>query len=229
MSQYSRAERNANAGIVVSLTAADYAPYGTGALAGIAFQRHWEERAFTVGGGDYHAPAQRVGDFLAGRPSTALGSVTPSYKPGVRPTDLAACLPDFAVAAIREALPAFDKRIPGFAMEDAVMTGVETRTSSPVRIPRAADGHSVNTPGLFPAGEGAGYAGGILSAGRGWHPHRRSRRPRDAGGIRFITELSLCFGRGTLLKRACAAASLLRFHRTRAVARIRWHPARRCL
>jgi len=165
MSQYSRAERNANAGIVVDLTPADFLPYGAGPLAGIAFQRHWEERAFVAGGGDYHAPAQRVGDFLAGRPSTSLGSVLPSYKPGVRPADLSACLPDYAVAAIREALPAFDRRIPGFAMEDAVMTGIETRTSSPLRIPRGVDGQSVNTAGLFPAGEGAGYAGGILSAG----------------------------------------------------------------
>ena len=165
MSQYSRAERNANAGIVVGLLAEDFAPYGTGPLAGIQFQRHWEEQAFAAGGGDYHAPAQRVGDFLAGRPSTTLGSVIPSYQPGVRPADLSLCLPDFAVAAIREALPAFDRRISGFAMDDAVMTGVETRTSSPVRIPRGADGHSLNTRGLFPAGEGAGYAGGILSAG----------------------------------------------------------------
>ena len=166
MSQYSRAERNANAGIVVGLHPEDFAPYGgPGPLAGIAFQRHWEERAFTAGGGDYHAPAQCVGDFLAGRPSAALGAVVPSYKPGVRPTDLSACLPDFAVAAIREALPAFDRRIRGFAMADAVMTGVETRTSSPVRIPRGPDGESLNTAGLFPAGEGAGYAGGILSAG----------------------------------------------------------------
>ena len=165
MSQYSRAERNANAGIVVGLTPADFVPHGDAPLGGIAFQRHWEERAFAAGGGDYHAPTQLVGDFLAGRPSTGLGSVAPSYKPGVRPTDLSACLPDFAVAAIREALPAFDRRISGFAMADAVMTGIETRTSSPVRIPRGADGHSVNTQGLFPAGEGAGYAGGILSAG----------------------------------------------------------------
>jgi uncharacterized FAD-dependent dehydrogenase len=166
MSQYSRAERNANAGIVVSLTSADFLPYGgTSPLAGIAFQRHWEEKAFAAGGGDYHAPAQRVGDFLAGRPSLSLGSVLPSYKPGVRPADLSACLPDYAVAAIREALPAFERRIPGFAMEDAVLTGIETRTSSPVRIPRSADGQSLNTAGLFPAGEGAGYAGGIMSAG----------------------------------------------------------------
>ena len=166
MSQYSRAERNANAGIVVGLTAEDFVPYGGDEpLAGIAFQRHWEEKAFAAGGGDYHAPGQRVEDFLAGRPSTTLGSVLPSYKPGVRPADLSTCLPDFAIAAIREALPAFDRRIRGFAMPDAVMTGIETRTSSPVRIPRGPDGYSVNTAGLFPAGEGAGYAGGILSAG----------------------------------------------------------------
>ncbi|MDP9097070.1 MAG: FAD-dependent oxidoreductase, partial [Pseudomonadota bacterium] len=165
MSQYSRAERNANAGIVVGLQPEDFTPYGDLPLAGIAFQRHWEQKAFVAGGSDYHAPAQRVGDFLAGRPSTQLGGIVPSYKPGVRPADLADCLPDFAVAAIRDALPAFDRRIRGFAMADAVLTGVETRTSSPVRIPRGADGHSLNTAGLFPAGEGAGYAGGILSAG----------------------------------------------------------------
>ena len=170
MSQYSRAERNANAGIVVGLTPEDFRPHAgafdpDGPLAGIGFQRHWEERAFEAGGGGYHAPAQRVGDFLAGRASTGLGSVIPSYKPGVTPTDLAACLPGYAVEAIREALPQFDRRIRGFALEDAVMTGVETRTSSPLRIPRGTDGQSLNTAGLFPAGEGAGYAGGILSAG----------------------------------------------------------------
>ena len=113
----------------------------------------------------YAAPAQRVGDFLAGRPSTALGEVVPSYTPGVTPTDLAACLPDFAVAAMREALPAFDRQIPGFALADAVLTGVETRTSSPIRIRRDDSFQSLNTRGLYPAGEGAGYAGGILSAG----------------------------------------------------------------
>ncbi|WP_211869151.1 NAD(P)/FAD-dependent oxidoreductase [Neoroseomonas terrae] len=162
MSQYSRAERNANAGIVVGITPErDYPGHP---LAGIAFQRHWEEQAFIAGGGDYSAPAQRVGDFLAGHPSTALGDVVPSYKPGVTPTDLARCLPDFAVAAIREALPEFGRQIRGFDMEDAVMTGVETRTSSPIRIRRGADFHSVNTVGLYPAGEGAGYAGGIFSA-----------------------------------------------------------------
>jgi uncharacterized FAD-dependent dehydrogenase len=162
MSQYSRAERNANAGIVVGITPEDYPG---GALAGIDFQRHWERQAFLAGGGTYAAPAQRVGDFLAGRPSTALGSVSPSYKPSVTPTDLATCLPDYAIAAIREAIPAFDRQIRGFALEDAVLTGVETRTSSPLRIGRSAGLQSLNTAGLFPAGEGAGYAGGILSAG----------------------------------------------------------------
>jgi uncharacterized FAD-dependent dehydrogenase len=162
MSQYSRAERNANAGIVVGITPDDYPG---GALAGIDFQRHWERQAFLAGGGTYAAPAQRVGDFLAGRASTALGSVLPSYKPGVTPTDLATCLPDYAIIAIREAIPAFDRQIRGFAMEDALLTGVETRTSSPLRIGRGEDLQSLNTAGLFPAGEGAGYAGGILSAG----------------------------------------------------------------
>jgi uncharacterized FAD-dependent dehydrogenase len=162
MSQYSRNERNANAGIVVGITPADYPGHP---LAGIAFQRHWEERAFAAGGGTYAAPAQRVGDFLARRASATLGEVVPSYRPGVRPTDLAACLPDFAVAAIREALSAFDRQIKGFALPDAVLTGVETRTSSPIRIRRDDSFQSVNTRGLYPAGEGAGYAGGILSAG----------------------------------------------------------------
>jgi len=162
MSQYSRNERNANAGIVVAITPADYPDHP---LAGVAFQRHWERRAFEAGGGTFAAPTQLVGDFLVGRPSTALGTVVPSYKPGVRPADLSDCLPDFAVAAIREALPVFDRQIRGFAMHDAVMTGVETRTSSPIRIPRDDNLQSLNTPGLYPAGEGAGYAGGILSAG----------------------------------------------------------------
>jgi hypothetical protein len=162
MSQYSRAERNANAGMVVAISPDDYPG---DVLSGIDYQRHWESAAFAAGGGDYRAPAQLVGDFLAGRPSTALGDVLPSYKPGVTPTDLARCLPDFAVEAMREALLAFDQQLPGFARPDAVMTGVETRTSSPIRIPRGFDFQSINTPGLFPAGEGAGYAGGILSAG----------------------------------------------------------------
>jgi len=162
MSQYSRAERNANAGIVVGITPEDYPG---NVLAGVEFQRAWESRAFAAGGGTYAAPAQQVGDFLAGRASQAMGDVVPSYKPGVVPADLAACLPAFAVAAIREALPLFGRRIAGFDRHDAVMTGVETRTSSPIRLTRGADMQSVNTPGLFPAGEGAGYAGGILSAG----------------------------------------------------------------
>ena len=162
MSQYSRAERNANAGIVVGITPADYPG---GPLAGIAFQRQWESAAFIAGGESYAAPAQRVEDFIAARPSTALGHVVPSYKPGVKPTDLSSCLPDYAIAAIREALPAFGRKIHGFDMADAVLTGVETRTSSPIRIKRGEDFQSLNTRGLFPAGEGAGYAGGILSAG----------------------------------------------------------------
>jgi uncharacterized FAD-dependent dehydrogenase len=161
MSQYSRNERNANSGIVVGITPADYPGH---ALAGIDLQRRWEERAYVAGGGDYFAPVQRVGDFLAGRASTTVGTVVPSYTPGVRMTDLAACLPDYAVAAIREALPGFERQIPGYAMDDAILTGVETRTSSPIRIRRGPDYQSVNTRGLYPAGEGAGYAGGILSA-----------------------------------------------------------------
>jgi uncharacterized protein len=163
MSQYSRAERNANAGMVVAITPeVDYPGHP---LAGIAFQRQWEEAAFVAGGSTYAAPAQLVGDFLAKRTSTKLGAVIPSYKPGVTMTDLSACLPTFASDAMREALPAFDRQIKGYAMADAVMTGVETRTSAPIRIKRDDRGQSVNTQGLYPAGEGAGYAGGILSAG----------------------------------------------------------------
>ena len=127
-------------------------------------QRDLEAKAFVAGGSDYSAPVQTVGDLLAGRPSTALGQVTPSYTPGVTPTDLAACLPAFVIDAIREALPAFGRQIPNYDHPDAVMTGVETRTSSPIRIRRGADFQSINTAGLYPAGEGAGYAGGILSA-----------------------------------------------------------------
>jgi len=161
MSQYSRDERNANAGIVVGITPEDYPG---GPLAGVEFQRRWEERAFELGGGTYEAPGQLVGDFLAGRPSREFGSVLPSYRPGVRLGDLSTSLPDYAIEAIREALPAFDRQIRGFAMKDAVLTGVETRTSSPLRIERGEDYQSLNTEGLYPAGEGAGYAGGILSA-----------------------------------------------------------------
>ncbi len=164
MSQYSRNERNANAGIVVGVTPErDYSGHP---LAGLAFQRYWEEQAFKAGGENYCAPGQLVGDFIAGRASTKVASVVPSYKPGVKMTDLSSVVPDFAIAAIREALPVFDKQIKGFAMADAVLTGVETRTSSPIRITRRDDDfQSVNTRGLFPAGEGAGYAGGIMSAG----------------------------------------------------------------
>ena len=162
MSQYSRNERNANAGIVVGITPdADYPGHP---LAGIALQRRWEEAAFAAGGGTYAAPAQLVGDFIAGNPSAALGEVMPSYRPGVTPTDLSSCLPDFAIEAIREALPAFGRQIKGFDRADAVLTGVETRTSSPIRIRRGEDFQSLNTKGLYPAGEGAGFAGGILSA-----------------------------------------------------------------
>lgn len=165
MSQYSRAERNANSGIVVNVSPEDYGATRQNPLAGIAFQRHLERQAFELGGNNYEAPAQRVDDFLAGRPSTALGSVIPSYQPGVRLTDLTSALPGFAIEATREALPAFERQIRGFSLPDAVLTGVETRTSSPLRITRGEDGQSVNIKGLYPAGEGAGYAGGILSAG----------------------------------------------------------------
>jgi len=162
MSQYSRKERNANAGIVVGVTPeVDFPGHP---LAGVDLQRQWEARAFVAGGETYAAPGQRVGDFLAARPSGELGAVVPSYRPGVHPTDLADCLPSFATEAIREALTAFGRKIPGFDDPDAVLTGVETRTSSPVRITRSNDFQSLNTAGLYPAGEGAGYAGGILSA-----------------------------------------------------------------
>jgi len=165
MSQYSRHERNANAGIVVGVTPEDF-PEDARAnpLAGIAFQRHWEEKAYVAGGASWFAPCQLVGDFLKNQPSIALGSVIPSYKPGVTPTDLNLCLPEYATTAMREALQAFGRQIQGFSMDEAVMTGVETRTSSPVRMTRGADFQSLNVRGLYPSGEGAGYAGGILSA-----------------------------------------------------------------
>jgi len=174
MSQYSRNERNANAGIVVGISPQDYRQDGAAdrpanPLDGVAFQRFWESRAFALGGGNYEAPGQLVGDFLKGQRSSAFGSVLPSYRPGVRLTDLAepgnGSLPDEAIAAIREALPAFERQIKGFSMADAVLTGVETRTSSPLRITRGKDYQSLNVAGLYPAGEGAGYAGGIMSAG----------------------------------------------------------------
>ncbi|TCP70536.1 hypothetical protein EC849_12347 [Pseudomonas putida] len=163
MSQYSRNERNANSGIVVGID--PERDYPGGPLAGIELQERLEAHAYVMGGSNYQAPAQLVGDFVAGRPSTALGSVEPSYKPGVTLGDLAPSLPDFAIEAIREALPAFDRQIKGYNLHDAVLTGIETRTSSPLRITRGEDYQSLNLKGLFPAGEGAGYAGGILSAG----------------------------------------------------------------
>jgi len=173
MSQYSRNERNANAGIVVGISPQDYRQTpGDGTVSpldGMAFQRHWESRAYELGGGGYLAPGALVGDFIKGQPSTAMGGVQPSYKPGVHFTALAdpqrPSLPPYVLAAIREALPAFDKQIPGFSLPDAVLTGVETRTSSPLRITRGKDLQSLNVKGLYPAGEGAGYAGGIMSAG----------------------------------------------------------------
>ena len=174
MSQYSRNERNANAGIVVGITPQDYRQDGkadgpVSPLDGMAFQRIWESRAFELGGGGYAAPGQLVGDFIQGRRSTALGNVLPSYQPGVLLTNLAdpghISLPDYAITAIREALPAFEKQIRGYSMPDALLTGVETRTSSPLRIARGKDFQSLNVAGLYPAGEGAGYAGGIMSAG----------------------------------------------------------------
>jgi uncharacterized FAD-dependent dehydrogenase len=177
MSQYSRNERNANAGIVVGISPQDYRQAGAGGdasstvspLDGMAFQRFWESRAYELGGGGYQAPGALVGDFIKGQPSTAMGNVLPSYKPGVHFTALAESkrpsLPPYVLAAIREALPAFERQIKGFSMPDAVLTGVETRTSSPLRMTRGKDWQSLNVKGLYPAGEGAGYAGGIMSAG----------------------------------------------------------------
>ena len=163
MSQYSRNERNANSAIVVGITPEDYPGHP---LAGIDFQRALEEKAYQLGGENYNAPGQLIGDFVKGKASSELGEVTPSYKPGVTLGDLAKALPEFAITAIREAIPEFDKKIRGFAMSDGILTGIETRTSSPIRIKRTDKSlQSLNTKGLYPAGEGAGYAGGILSAG----------------------------------------------------------------
>ena len=162
MSQYSRNERNANAAIVVGIDPEQ--DYPEHVLSGIDLQRDLEKLAYKLGGGDYNAPAQLVGDFLQDKPSTELGDVIPSYKPGVSLGDLSKALPDFAIKAIREAIPAFNRKINGYAMNDAVLTGVETRTSSPICIRRDKSFQSINTYGLYPAGEGAGYAGGILSA-----------------------------------------------------------------
>ena len=187
MSQYSRNERNANAALVVGIEPSDYPQdanswaqaFGNEAgeryakeairltthpLAGINLQRQLESNAYLLGGGNYEAPAQRVGDFLQGKASTTLGSVQPSYQPGVKLVDLHYSLPDYAITALQEALPVFGKKLKGFDMPDAVLTGVETRTSSPLQMTRGDNFQSVNTVGLYPGGEGAGYAGGILSA-----------------------------------------------------------------
>jgi len=161
MSQYSRAERNANSAIVVGIDPSDYPG---DALAGIELQRQLERKAYVMGGENYDAPAQTVGDFLKGKPSQALGKVESSFKPGIKLTDLSDALPDYCIAAIREAIPVFERKVKGFALADALLTGVETRTSAPICIKRDKDLQSVNTRGLFPAGEGAGYAGGIMSA-----------------------------------------------------------------
>ena len=174
MSQYSRNERNANAGIVVGISPQDYRQDGkhegpVSPLDGMAFQRIWESRAYELGEGGYLAPGALVGDFIKRQRSKVLGNVEPSYKPGVTLTDLQqkgrGSLPEYCLDAIREALPAFERQIKGFSRPDAVLTGVETRTSSPLRITRGRDYQSLNIKGLYPAGEGAGYAGGIMSAG----------------------------------------------------------------
>jgi uncharacterized protein len=162
MSQYSRNERNANAGMVVGIEPRDYPG---GPLAGVELQRELESRAFVMGGGNYEAPGQLLGDFLTGRASTQLGDVEPSYQPGVRLGDLHDALPGYAIEALREALPAFGRKLKGFDMPGAMLTGVETRTSSPLKITRGEDYQSLKVRGLYPAGEGASYAGGILSAG----------------------------------------------------------------
>ena len=162
MSQYSRNERNANSAVVVGIDPSDYPG---GPLAGIDLQRQLESHAYVMGGSNYDAPAQKVGDFLKGKSSQEIGSVQPSFKPGIKLTDLSDALPDFCIDALREAIPAFNKKIKGFALEDALLTGVETRTSSPISIKRDRESfESINTRGLYPAGEGAGYAGGIMSA-----------------------------------------------------------------
>ena len=163
MSQYSRNERNANAGIVVGINPLE--DYPGDPLAGMEFQRKWEARAFELGGKNYQAPGQLIGDFIKGKPSSTFGTVHPSYTPGVHLTDLSTALPEYAITAIREAIPAFAKQIKDFDLPDGVLTGVETRTSSPIKIKRDEESlQSINTRGLYPTGEGAGYAGGILSA-----------------------------------------------------------------
>jgi uncharacterized FAD-dependent dehydrogenase len=162
MSAFARSKPNANSAILVSITPDDFDDDHP--LAGIEFQRKWEQAAFELAGSDYSAPAQLVKDFLKAKPSKSLRQLAPSYRPGVYLCDLADCLPAYVIDAMREGIDAFDEKLPGFAMRDAVLTGVETRSSAPVRILRGDDYQSTNTKGLYPAGEGAGYAGGIISA-----------------------------------------------------------------
>lgn len=165
MSSYARAEANANSGFMIDVLPGDFAMDGGSPLAGIAFQRQWEQRAFAAGGSNYQAPAQRLEDFVAGKATSRFGDVVPSYEPGVTPADLRACLPEFVTSGLRQAIGGIDRKLKGFALPDAVITGVETRSSSPIRITRDNETlQSINTPGLYPAGEGAGYAGGIISA-----------------------------------------------------------------
>lgn len=161
MSYHARAKENANSGLLVNITPEDFESEDP--LAGVTFQRKWEELAFKAGGGNYHAPAQLVGDFLKDIPSTEFRSVKPSYTPGIKLTDLRECLPDYVIETIKKAIPEFDKKLKGFLHPDAIMTGVETRSSSPVRIPRD-ENYESNIKGIYPVGEGAGYAGGIISA-----------------------------------------------------------------
>jgi hypothetical protein len=161
MSQYARNEINANSAIVAEVSPEDF---GRNPLAGIQFQRLWEKKAFMQGGENYNAPCQRLEDFLSGKSTKSLGTVLPSYQPGVTLTDLQECLPGYVVETLREGLSEFEKKIKGFSMADALLTGVETRTSSPVRILRGKDYQSISVGGLYPVGEGSGYAGGILSS-----------------------------------------------------------------
>jgi hypothetical protein len=161
MSRYSRNHLNANSALLVGVDPRDFG--STSPLAGIEFQRKWERKAFEIGGSNYFAPVQLVGDFFSSRPSNSLGEVCPSYTPGVTPCDLAQCLPGFVAETLRLAIPQMDKKLRGFAKNDAVMTAVESRSSSPVRIVRDETFQSPAVKGLYPAGEGAGYAGGIIS------------------------------------------------------------------
>jgi len=162
MSEYKRDRENANSAVVVSVSPEDFP--GGHPLSGVEFQRIWEKKAYELGGGNYHAPVQLVGDFLEGRASSSTGRVKPSYQPGIRLCDLHLCLPEYVTLTLKEALRDFDRKIKGFADRDAVLTGVETRTSAPVRIVRNENMESETMKNFYPIGEGAGYAGGIVSA-----------------------------------------------------------------